>query len=371
MISLELESLAHDGLLRRARALHPISPIEAVLDGRRVTLFSTNDYLGLSGHPAVIARAEEATARCGSGPRGAALVCAHTDMHERLEGELAELTQKEAALLFPTGYMANLGVLQSLGGADVDVFSDELNHASIVDGCRLSRSAVHVYRHGDIGHLGSLLRLSSAKRKIIVTEAVFSMDGDAAPLGEIVDLKEKHGALLIVDEAHSTLVYGSRGGGLAEQLGLSDAVDVLVGTLSKAFGAVGGFAAARAELRDYLVHTARSYIFTTALPVPVVAAALAALETARAEPAIRAGLWRNIAYFSTLLHSPRRFDSPIFPVVMGDANVATKAAAELLDLGLHVPAIRPPTVPPGTSRLRISVTALHTPEQLDRLAGTL
>jgi 8-amino-7-oxononanoate synthase len=387
----ELNAIEQKNLRRRLAPLRPLSPVEAVIAGRRVVLFSTNDYLGLSSHPRVIARTIELTEQWGIGPRSAALLGGYTELHEQLENELARFKGTEAALLFPTGYMTNLGILQSLGGGEAEIFSDALNHASIIDGCRLSRSKVHVYRHADADHLESLVRSSRARRKLIVSDALFSMDGDAAPLRRLVEIKEKYGCLLIIDEAHSTFVFGETGKGLAERFGVSDRIDVQMGTLSKAFGSLGGFVATSEKLRDYFVNRARSFIFTTALPIPAVAAALAALETFQAEPDIRARLWENVKHFHEAMriifhhgdtedteNSPgspwlrgEKGPSPIFPIIVGEAAAALKLSEQLLDRGFHVPAIRPPTVAEGTARLRISLSACHGPEQLAGLVEAL
>ncbi|MBI3950978.1 MAG: 8-amino-7-oxononanoate synthase [Acidobacteria bacterium] len=378
----ELAEMEQQSRRRQLRPLRPLSPVEALMAGQRVCLFSTNDYLGLSGHPSVLARMLQLTEEFGFGPRGAALLCGYTVLHEQLEQEIARLKRTEAALLFPTGYMANLGILQALGGRDAAIFSDELNHASIIDGCRLSKSKVYVYRHTDVDHLEACVRASTAGRKIIITEGLFSMDGDRAPLTEMVEVKEKYGCLLILDEAHSTLVFGEKGGGLAEHFGVGDRVDVQMGTLSKALGSLGGYAATHRLLREYLLNRARSFIFTTALPIPAVAAALAALETFGSQPALRASLWRNIESLSTLLdqsqlsnwwgvNKDHRWPGPIFPLVVGEAVTALELSQRLFDRGFHVPAIRPPTVPVGTSRLRLSLSARHQPGHLVALVNTL
>lgn len=359
------------GVRRRLTELQPVSPVEGILDGRLVTLFSTNDYFGLSQHPRVVEAVREAVDMFGMGPRGAALMCAYTDRHRMLEDALARLKRAESCLLFPAGYMANIGLLQAFGGDDCEIFSDELNHASIVDGCRLSRSSVRIYKHCDANDLELKLRGSRSKRKLIVTEALFSMDGDKAPLDEIVALKERFGAMLAVDEAHSTLVLGPSGGGLAEALGLSERVELQMGTLSKAFGALGGYVAMRRKLREIVVNRARSFMFATALPVPVVAAALAAIDVHRTDAKLRDSLRRNVATAAERLGHPNASDSPIFPIIIGDAGRTAEIAGELLSHGFHVPAIRPPTVPQGTSRLRVTVSAAHTTRMIEGLCSAL
>lgn len=377
-----LLKLDQSRLRRRLTALRPLSPVEALIFGHRVVLFSTNDYLGLSQHPRVIERVLEFTERMGLGPRAASLLSGYTEIHEQLEQELARFKGTEAALLFPTGYMANLGILQALGTGEVHIFSDALNHASLIDGCRLAKAHVHVYRHADVDHLESLLRSSRAQRKIIVTDAYFSMDGDVAPLAEIVALKEKYGCLLLIDEAHSTLVFGRTGKGVAEHFGVSDRVEFQMGTLSKAFGSLGGYVATSRKFKAYLLNRARSFIFTTSLPLPAVVAALAALDVFRADPTLRAALCENIELFSKLLRRTSfsgrvktdkdpRLQGPIFPLIVGDAAIALALSERLLEAGYHVPAIRPPTVPPGTARLRISLSARHHSRHLHGLITVL
>jgi 8-amino-7-oxononanoate synthase len=359
--------------LRRTRL--PVEPLDAVhvrVDGAPVTLFSGNDYLGLSAHPEVRRAASEAALAHGMGPRGSALICGYTGAHAALEGELARLKGTEAAVLTPTGFAANLSVLQALAGEDVAIFSDALNHASIVDGCRLARGSgalVQVYRHGDVAHLDALLGACSLPRRIIVTDAVFSMDGDLAPLPGLVAVKRRHDALLVVDDAHGTLVYGPSGGGVAEHFGVSDGVDVHVGTLSKAFGAQGGFVAASRGWCDWLVNRGRAQIYSTALPLPVVAAARAALRISTAEPEHRQRLWAHVARVGEALDLP--CEGPIIAWVVGSPERALSASRALLEAGLHATAIRPPTVPEGTSRLRLTLSAAHAASDIDALTAAV
>ena len=340
----------------------------------RLTLFAANDYLGLSTHPAVRQAAAAAAAAHGNGPRGSALVCGYTHAHRELESALAELEQAEEALLFPTGYAANMSVLGTFAdSSQCAIFSDELNHASIVDGARLAArgagAALHVYRHGDLRHLDELLEASAAPRKLIVSDSLFSMDGDFADVGGLVRLKQRHGALLCLDEAHGTLVCGERGGGVAERAGVAAEVDVHVGTLSKAFGAQGGFVACSRAHKQLLLCRGRPAVFSTALPAPTVAAALAALR--EATPELRETLWARIAQLGAACPGLRPPVSPIVPVVVGGEAAALGAAATLLRRGLLVPAIRPPTVPRGTARLRIALSAAHSPADVARLAAAL
>ena len=361
-----LEGLRAEGRLRATRALAPRSPVRVDLEGRSLVLFSSNDYLGLSGHPEVRRAAARAARELGMGPRGAALVCGHTDDHAALEAELARLKGTEAALLFPTGYQANLAALSTLAGPGTTVFSDELCHASIIDGCQLSRAPVEVYRHRDLEDLEALLSACRTPRRLIVTDTVFSMEGTQAPLAELVALKRRHRALLVVDEAHATLVHGPHGGGLAEAAGVAAEVDVQVGTLSKAFGAHGGFVATSRQLERWLVNRARTIVFTTALPAPVVAAARAALRVATRDGELRDRLWARVRQLADALD--RRLESPIVPLVIGDNREALRASRRLLEAGFHVPAIRPPSVPAGTARLRVTLSAAHAEEEVAALA---
>lgn len=350
------------------------SPAECP-DLRVVKLFSLNDYLGLSTHPAVRQAAADAALQCGNGPRSSALVGGYTSWHAELERGLAALKGTEDCLLFPTGFAANLAVASALcqdGG--VVVLSDELNHASIVDGARLGRrggSRLLVYRHNDLAHLEQLLteQVPPGMRSLVITDSLFSMDGDFANLRGLARLKRRHAFLLVVDEAHATLVCGARGGGAAEMLGVASDVDLHVGTLSKAFGCLGGFVACSRGWKDFLVNRGRSQVFSTALPVPVVAAALAALRVAAEEPWRREHVWQLARRLGSELGVP--VSSPIVPLVIGPEREAVDASMQLLRAGFHVPAIRPPTVPPGTSRLRVSLSAAHTEDDLQQLIDGL
>ena len=326
-------------------------------EGRAVVSFAGNDYLGLSAHPAVVTAAHAALDRWGAGAGASRLVTGSRPVHSELEAALAEWKGEDAALLFPTGYAANLGVLATFGRPGARILSDERNHASIVDGCRLARADVAVYRHADLDHLGALLAADD-RPAIVVTDTVFSMDGDVAPIDELAALCASHRALLVVDEAHAVLGPHPR----------LDGVDHLrVGTLSKALGAAGGFVAGPLPLVQLLVNRARPSIFSTASPPAVAAAALAAVGVVRSEEgeALCRRLRANVDRVS-----PGRL-SPIVPVVLGSEERALAASAALLERGLLVPAIRPPTVPPGTSRLRVTLSAAHTDDQVTSLAGAL
>ena len=326
------------------------------LDGRPVVSFASNDYLGLTQHPAVIAAARAALDAEGAGSGSARLIVGGRPVHDQLEAELAAWKGQDRAVLFPTGFAANLGTLSVLGGPGVTIASDELNHASIIDGCRLARGTVRIFRHGDLDELAGIL--AGAERAIVVSDTVFSMDGDVADVAALSTLCAEHGALLVLDEAHAVL---------GPEVPDGPAELVRIGTLSKTLGSLGGFAAGPAPLIDLLVNRARSFIFTTA-PTPAdTAAALAALRV------LRSGEGDELV--GRLRHHVDRLrpghPSPIVPIVLGDEELALAAAAKLLDQGLLVPAIRPPTVAPGTSRLRVTLCAAHTDDDVDRLLDAL
>jgi 8-amino-7-oxononanoate synthase len=374
-IPAEIEALEQRGLRRR---LEPISGAQGPvveMDGRPLVNLCSNDYLGLASDPRLCRAAVEAVKRGGAGAGAARLVVGDLDIHHRLEERLAGMKGTEAALLFSTGYHVNAGVVGALAGRGDAVFSDEWNHASIIDGCLLSRAEVQRYPHKDVGALGKLLAASQARRKLVVTDAVFGMDGDAAPLREIVDLCERHGAMLYLDEAHSTGILGATGAGLAEAVGVTDRVDVLMGTLGKALGSFGAFVAGSRPLRDWLTSRARTFVFTTALPPSCCGAAIAALDILEGEPERRRRLEalsaRMKAGLEALGFPMKEVVAPIFPVILGEEARALEASRRLRERGYFVRAIRPPTVPRGTSRLRVSLGASHTPEQVDGFLAAL
>jgi 8-amino-7-oxononanoate synthase len=365
----ELDALAAKGLRRGLEGLGSAQGPVVEVDGRTLVNLCANDYLGLAGDARLRRAAADAALREGAGSGGARLVAGDLPVHRALEARLAAWKGEEAALLFNSGYHANAGVPGVLVGRDDAVFSDVLNHASIVDGCLLSRAELVRYRHCDPEDLADRLAASRARRKLVVTDAVFSMDGDAAPLRELADLCDRHGAMLYVDEAHSAGILGDTGAGLAEALGVSARVDVHMGTLGKALGAFGAYVAGSRPLVDLLVSRARTFVFTTALPPAACGAALAALDVVRDEPARRARLGalsaRMKAGLAALGFDVARVASPIFPVVLGTEERALAAARALRARGFFVRAIRPPTVPRGTSRLRVALSAGHTEGQVD------
>jgi 8-amino-7-oxononanoate synthase len=329
------------------------------INGQSVVSFASNDYLGLSTHPLVQAAACEAIGRWGTGSTASRLVVGSRQCHQDLEEEIADWKTTDRAILFPTGYAANVGVLGVVGGPDATIFSDELNHASIVDGCRLSRSAVAIYRHCDVDQLDDLLS-SASGRKVVGTDSVFSMDGDVAPMDELGEVCARHHALLVLDGAHAVL--GPDG---PEHI---DGLEVVhIGTLSKTLGSLGGWAAASGPLVDLFINRARSYIFTTALSPADTAAGLAAPRILRSQEGVEL-----VDRLRAIVERVRAgHPSPIVPVVLGEEDVAVSASASLLERAILVPAIRPPTVPVGSSRLRIALSAAHDSDMVDHLLATM
>jgi 8-amino-7-oxononanoate synthase len=364
----ELERRRAAGLLRRLRPLDGPQDPWVTIEGRRVLLLCSNNYLGLATHPALREAAARAARDWGVGAGASRLISGSLRLHEALEEQLAALKGTAAALLFGSGYQANVGAITALVGSDDAVFSDELNHASIIDGCRLSRARVLVYPHNDVEALAALLTRHSARRRLVVTESVFSMDGDSAPLAAICDVADRYGAFVMVDEAHATGVLGPTGGGLVEAAGLRGRVTLQVGTLGKALGTYGAFVAGSRAVVDLLVNAARSFVYTTALPPPAVAAAAAAVNVLQAEPQRRQQLAANA---STLWHGLRdaglqvgAAPGHIIPVHIGDAERTMQWSEALLAAAVFVQGIRPPTVPPGTARLRVTVMSTHTATDL-------
>lgn len=358
-------------------------PLDAVLPGGKVRLgnrellnLSSNDYLGLAHDPRLIRASQEAAAAWGVGSGASRLISGTLALHRELEEEVAAWKKTAAALIFSTGYMANVGVITALMEPGGVILSDKLNHASIVDGIRLSGAKFQRFRHRDLNHLEQLLRRQAGtSRVLIITDSIFSVDGDLAPLQEMVALKERYGAWLLVDEAHASGVWGPAGAGLAAELDLTERIEVHLGTFSKALGCFGAYVAGSAPLIDYLVNRARSFIYSTALPPPVLGAIQAALRIVQQEPEPRlylrqqAELWRRRlqqAGFNTLNSA-----SQIVPVLVGDNGRALEFAARLRERGLLAVAIRPPTVPPGTARLRFSLSAVHSPAALETAAATI
>jgi len=371
-----LEAIKARDAYRQRRIVEGPQDVQVAVDGRRVVNFCSNDYLGLANHPAVREAFRRGVDRWGAGAGASHLVCGHSAAHHALEEELAEFTGRPRALLFSTGYMANLGVISALAGRGDAVFEDRLNHASLLDGGLLSGARFQRYPHADALALEAALAESRAETRLVVTDGVFSMDGDLAPLPELVRVARNGNAWLVVDDAHGLGVLGGEGRGTLEYFGLGDTeVPVLVGTLGKALGTFGAFAAGSDDLIEYLIQRARTYVYTTALPPAVAEATRASLRLVREEPERRERLHRNVRRFragaESLGFELGDLAGPIQPLVIGANAEALEASRRLGELGFLVSAIRPPTVPEGTARLRITLSASHTDEQVDGLLEAL
>jgi 8-amino-7-oxononanoate synthase len=368
----ELEAL---GLHRHTRLVSGPQGPHVLLDGKPVLMLSSNNYLGLADHPRVREAAADAAMRWGVGAGASRLVSGTMTIHRRLEERLADFKRREEALLFGSGFLANAGVIAALARPGDVVFSDRLNHASIIDGCRLSRAEVFVYEHLDVEHLEWGIRQAEGRGALIATDSVFSMDGDVAPLAELVELAQRNRIRMLVDEAHGTGALGPGGRGALAEAGLEDEVDVIVGTLGKALGSYGAFVACDREMADYLLNAARTFIFSTALPPPAAAGALAALELLETRPELVKRLLANASALRSAL-ADEGFDvsgsrTQILPLVLGDADRTVAACEAALERGVFAQAIRPPTVPPMTSRLRLAVMASHRASELRAAAQLL
>ena len=372
----DLDALRAAGLERPHRVRSGRQGREVDLDGQTLLNFGSNDYLGYAGDVRLTKAASKAACAEGFGAGASPLVSGHSQAHELLERALAHLLAVDAALTFPSGFAANTATIAALVGPDDVVASDARNHASIIDGCRLSRGRVGIYPHRDMAALDAILaQADSARRRLIVTDTVFSMDGTVAPLADLCELARKHRAILMVDEAHATGVFGVRGSGLVEETGCADGVHVRVGTLSKALAAAGGFVAGHADMIHWLRHKARAWIFSTAHPPPVAAAATRAITLLSQEPHRRRELLERAAGFRQLL-SQSGIDvagatTQIVPIVVGAAADTVAVSTRLAAAGLFVPAIRPPSVPEGKSLVRVSLSWHHTADDVARLASTI
>jgi glycine C-acetyltransferase/8-amino-7-oxononanoate synthase len=370
MFEKRLSELDAQHLTRRLTLIQSsVGPMVEVA-GRQIILLASNDYLGLAGHTEVIHSAIEATQQFGAGAGASRLISGSLPPHQELESALAQFKGTEAALTFSSGYLANIGTIPALIGRDGLILADRLCHASLIDGCRLSTADFRVYRHNDVSHLQSLLaKRRKGRRTLIVTDGLFSMDGDLAPLPELSRLAQDYEADLYIDDAHGTGVMGPHGRGTAEHFGLDNQIPFQMGTLGKAFGSSGAYLAGPSTLIRYLINTNRSFIFTTAPPPSSAAAATAALRIMQREPERRARLWANRErLFSGLLQLGFNLSpsvGPIMPILVGNAEIALSFAEHLLAEGVYAPAIRPPTVPDKTSRVRVTVTSEHQPSHID------
>ncbi|MCK5014056.1 MAG: 8-amino-7-oxononanoate synthase [Candidatus Omnitrophica bacterium] len=365
-----LTDLNDSGLKRELRRLSGAQGREIVIEGRKVLNFCSNNYLGLADDARLGRAAAECVEREGFGAGASRLVCGNMSSHQRLEEGIAEFKGAEKCLIFSTGYMANVGIISSIFGRDDIIFSDRLNHASIVDGISLSQARCQRYGHRDMDALEEMLKPSGSFRKRgIITDSVFSMDGDIAPLDQIVTLAGKYNCLVMIDEAHALGVMGEKGKGLAEHFGVESKMDIQMGTLSKAAGSFGAYCCGSNELVSFLINKARSFIYTTGMPPSVAAASLAAIGIIEKEPGRRGQLWKNTRYmrqaFKHMGFDTMDSQAPIIPILLKDSNTALEVSRRLFEEGIFITAIRPPTVPQNTARLRLTVMATHTQRDLD------
>jgi glycine C-acetyltransferase/8-amino-7-oxononanoate synthase len=375
-ISDELEEIKKSGLYRELNVVENAQGTHLEIKGKTYLSFCSNNYLGLANHPVVIKAVKDAVEKYGWGAGASRLVSGNMTLHEKLENEISKFKGKEASIVFPTGYMANIGTISSLVSKGDLVICDKLNHASIIDGCRLSGADFRVYPHCDMEKLENvLMKFTKYSRKLIVTDTVFSMDGDLAPLPDIVRIARKYNAMVMADEAHGTGVFGKRGGGVVEHFDLNKKVSIVMGTLSKAVGSLGGYVSGDADLINYLRNKARTFMYTTALPPAVCAASIAGIRMIRENPSLRTSLWNNVRYLREKLEllnfNVISSESPIIPILIGDAKKAVDVSAFLYKKGILIPAIRPPTVPAKSSRLRITVMSTHTKKDLKKLLDVL
>jgi len=374
-LSADADALREDGLHRWLRSFSTLQEPILQVDGHEVVMLSSSNYLGLARHPRLIAAAISATAASGVSSGSSRLIAGNHPLYEALEEALARFKGAESALVFATGYLANIGVIPALAGEGDVVFSDALNHASLVDGCRLSRAGVEIFRHNDPQTLDDALkRHRAARRKLVLVDGVYSMDGDLAPLPALLEVCERRGAWLMLDDSHGTGVLGERGRGTAEHFGLEGKVPIEMGTLGKSLGSFGAFVTGPRELRDTLINRARSFIFTCALPPAALASALAALALITEEPEHRRRLWENTAHLReglrTLGYALGESETHIIPLFIRDETKVMPLCEALLDGGVFAQGIRPPSVPRGSSRLRVCAMATHTKDQLDRALET-
>jgi len=369
-IEVELSRLKKENLYRSLKTIDGPQAPKVKINGKPFLLLSSNNYLGLTNHPYIKKKSIEAIKKYGTGSGASRLISGNISLYEYLEKKIAEFKGCETSLVFSSGYAANVGTISSLVGKDDIVFSDELNHASIIDGCRLSRAEIFICPHKDIASLEhGLKRAKKYPKRLIVTDSIFSMDGDLAPLPEIVKIAEKYDAILMVDDAHATGVLGKKGRGSAEFFGVENKIDIYMGTLSKAIGSVGGFITGSKKLIDYLINRSRSFIYSTGLPPGALAASIAAFEVIEKDLSFKDRLWNNVNFLKTGLehigYDTMNTKSQIIPILLKSEKRTIKAMNYLYENGIFVPAIRPPTVPEGKSRLRVTVMANHSKKDLE------
>ncbi|MBU2591266.1 MAG: 8-amino-7-oxononanoate synthase [Nitrospinota bacterium] len=375
-ITKELTLLKEKGLYRKLRPLGGRQGVRMEYEGREILLFSSNDYLGLASNEKVQEAAKKAIDQFGCGAGASRLVSGTMLLHEELERKIASFKKKESALLFTSGFMANLGILQAVAERGDIIISDRLNHASLLQGAALSGAKLKRYLHKDMKSLEKILASAQGyKKRIIVTDGLFSMDGDLAPLPAITDLAQKYDAITMVDDAHGTGVFGENGRGVAEHFGVEDKIDIHMGTLSKGIGSLGGFMAGSSELRELIINKGGSFIYTTAPPPPILAASIAAIDIIQNEPLLRRSLREKYTFLRKELNrigfNTMDSESQIIPILIGETSKAMEISKTLMDEGFLVPAIRPPTVPQGQSRLRLSLSAAHSDRDIDDLIAAL
>ena len=370
-ITQEISELKEKGRYRGLSRVSTPQDAVIVIEGRELLNFSSNNYLGLAGHPEVVKALGEYAGKYGAGSCASRLIGGTMEVHAELEEVVARFKGTEACLTFSSGYLANLGILDTLGGPDATIFSDELNHASIVDGCRLSRARIEVYRHADMGHLEDRLKASPAARKIIVTDGVFSMGWDIAPLPDLMELKGKYGAILIVDDAHGTGTLPPRGRGSADYFGLAGEIDIQMGTFSKALGTYGAYLCAPRDVVDYFINKCRTFIFNTGLPPAIAGATMKSIELISGHPEWLVALFDNGELFRREMAARGRSVSsrtPIVPIPVGGDAETMAVSRRLYDHGLFIHGIRPPTVPEGRGQLRLNLMATHTADMVKQAA---
>lgn len=366
----QLNDLEAQGLKRSLKHLEGFQGSRVKIDGRKVLNFCSNNYLGLADDSRLSDAALECMKEQGFGAGASRLVCGNMTAHQKLEAKLTDFKGTQSALLFSSGYMANVGIISSLFGRGDMIYSDRLNHASIIDGIQLSRAKMRRYPHCDLKGLETMLKQDfCGGKRAIITDSIFSMDGDAAPLKELAALAQKYDCVFMIDEAHALGVFGEKGEGLAHHLGVADQIDIHMGTLSKAGGSFGAYCCGSKPLIDFLINTARSFIYTTGMPPSTAAAGLKAIEIIEGDGTGRKKLWENTRYMLAQLKmigfQTGRSQSPVIPIIIKDARLTVTFSQELFKRGIYVSAIRPPTVPKGTARLRLTVMATHTKEELD------
>ncbi|MBU1887618.1 MAG: 8-amino-7-oxononanoate synthase [Candidatus Omnitrophica bacterium] len=372
LLQQEMDELKKLGLFREMKRVDSAQGPVVKIDGREVILLSSNNYLGLATHPDVIKAQIDTLKEFGAGSCASRLISGNMNLHEELEKKIADFKHTESAIVFPTGYMANAGTISSLVGKEDLVICDKLNHASIIDGVRLSRARFRTYPHKNLKKLEDILKKEAGyKKKLIITDGIFSMDGDIASIPDLIKISKRFNAFLMVDDAHATGVLGQTGRGTCEHFNIKEGVDIQMGTLSKALGCLGGFVAGSSPLIDYIRNKARSFIYTTGLPPAIAAGCIKAIEIIEEDSDLRKRLWRNVERFKAALKDldfdTMGSETQIIPVLTGDISRTMRSAERLFEMGVFAPGVRPPTVPKNKSRIRTSIMATHTDEHIDRV----